>query len=537
MAKELLYDTDVQAKILAGINKLERAVTSTLGPAGKNVIITLPDGGIHLTKDGVTVARSITLEDPFENTGAAALKEVAEKSNTNVGDGTTTTTLLASAIFREGLKYATFGGNVTHLKNGIKVAAERVINYLNRISKPINTQEEIKRVATISANGDKEIGEIIAEVMYKIGNDGTIKVENGNGTTMSSHIVEGMVIDRPYASPYMVTNPDTLEAELNDAFVLIVDKKLSNIQELLPCLQSVFQAGGSLFIIAEDYQDDILATLVMNKLRGLNCIAIKAPSYGDNRKAIMNDIAILCGGKVVSNDTGIMLEQAVAGSLILGQAKRIIANNETTVIVDGCGDEEEIEARVKSLKTQIEATSDDFDKKKLRERLARLTTGIGIISVGGETETEIKEKRDRVDDAFAAATAAVKKGIVPGGGTALLNARRDLIANLINTIDIGQYNEAEVSGIKILCEALRAPIRKILENSGLEPSVIINDIERTGEYTIGYNVIDKKIVNMIDAGVIDPTDVVINEVRNASSIASLLLTTSCIVAEKPTKVE
>jgi chaperonin GroEL len=532
MAKDIIYSAKVQTKIRDGITKVADAVTTTLGPAGKNVIITLPNGTNHITKDGVTVARSIVLDDPFENAGANAIKEVAEKSNSNVGDGTTTTTLLAATIYKEGLRYSTFGGNVTQIKNGIRIAAAKVIEYIKQISKAITTRDEIKYVATISANGDKEIGEIIAEVMHKIGNDGTIKVENGNSTTMSSRIVEGMVIDQAYASPYMVTNPDTLEAELNDTYVLIVDKKLSNIQELLPCLQSVSKSGASLFIIAEDYQDDILATLVMNKLRGFNCVAIKAPSYGSNRKAIMEDIAILCGGQVVSDSTGITLDRALAGGPVLGIAKRVIVTNENTVIVGGRGDEEDIENRIASIKTLIDKTTDEYELPKLKERLAKLTNGIGIITVGGETESELKEKRDRVDDAFAAATAAVKHGIVPGGGIALLRAQNYLNDNLICTDEFVNYSVDEQTGIKILCNSLSAPIEKILSNADENASVIVKDVVLLNRITMGYDVISKRYTDMIESGIIDPTEVVINEINNASSIAGLLLTTSCIITDK-----
>lgn len=524
MAKQIIYDTQAKEKILAGVNKLEKAVTMTLGPCGKNVIID-EYGSIHNTKDGVTVAKAITLKDPFENLGASAVKEVAEKSNSNVGDGTTTSTLLAAAIYKNGIKHVTFGANATQIKNGIKDAANDVIMILEGDSKKIETQEDLKRVATVSANGDTKIGSMIAEVMDKIGNDGTIKVENGNGTEMTSDIIEGMVIDQSYVSPYMVTNSETMEVDLENPFILIANKKLSNFQELLPCLQSVSQSGRPLFIIAEDYSEDVLGTLIMNRMRGgFVSAAIKSPSYGDNRKAILEDIAILCGGRVVSDETGIKVENATMTG-ILGQAKRIVVNKENTVVIGGIGSADDVATRANGLRKQIEACTEEYDREKLQERLARLTSGIGIISVGAATEAERKELRDRVDDAFCAAKAALRGGIVAGGGTALLKAKKDMLQKDLPTGDYG-------IGYMILVDSLDKPMKMILDNAELEANSIVESVYASDNRNLGYNVLTKKEVDMIEDGIIDPTEVVINEVRNAASIAGLLLTTDCLICEE-----
>lgn len=531
MAKQIIYDSEAKEKILAGVNKLEKAVSATLGPCGKNVIID-EYGAIHSTKDGVSVAKSIVLKDKFENLGANAIKEVAEKSNDRVGDGTTTSTLLAAAIYRNGLKYVNVGANATQVKNGIKKAADFIVNNIKTASQDICTKEHIEEVATVSANGDKAIGSMIAEVMDKIGKDGTIKVENGNGTEMTSKIVEGMVIDQSYASPYMVTATETMEAELENPFVLIVNKKLSNIQELLPALQSISQTGRPIFVIADDYAEDILATMVMNKLRGLNICAIKSPSYGDNRKAILNDIATLCGGRVVSDETGTRLENAVVESGILGQAKKVLVTKDNTVIFDGSGAKEQVEARAESLRKQISNCKENYEKEKLQERLAKLTSGIGVISVGATTEAERKELRDRVDDAFFASKAAIRSGIVIGGGAALLRAKKAL-DNWNETNVLGELVGDEKIGVKILCDSLEAPIRKILENAGIDASMIVAKLLDTNDVNCGYDVLTKKFVNMIEAGIIDPTEVVVNEVQNAASVSGLLLTTDALIVEEP----
>lgn len=528
MAKVLVYDQVAKQKILAGVEKLEKAVSVTLGPGGRNVIID-EFGSIHSSRDGVTVAKAIELKDKFENLGANAVKEVAEKSNDRCGDGTTTSTVLAASIFKNGLKYVSLGSNSTHVKNGISKAAKHVVEFVKSKSTPISSKEEIKRVATVSANHDEEIGEKIAEVMDKIGKDGTIKVEDGNSMELHSKIVEGMVIDQSFVSPYMVTNAETNEAILDNAFVLIVNKKLANIQEMLPCLESVTKTGAPLLIIADELQDDILSTLVVNKLRGFNCVAIKSPSYGDQRKEILADIAILCGGKVVSDETGTRLESATVGSGVLGQAARVIVNKENTVIMGGVGSAEDVEARAAGLRAQIDNTKDNYDKEKLQERLAKLTSGIGIISVGATTEAERKEKRDRVDDAFAASKAAVRSGIVAGGGVALLMAKRDLS----KWIAIEPFaSDDEKIGAQILLDSLEAPIRKILSNAGIDASMVVGKLlDGEGEDNIGYDAISKKYVNMVEAGIIDPTEVVVNEVQNASSVGGLLLTTDCLITE------
>ena len=534
MAKQLVYDSEAKEKILAGVNKLEKAVSSTLGPCGKNVIID-EYGSIHSTKDGVTVAKSIVLKDPFENLGANAVKEVAQKSNDRVGDGTTTSTLLAAAIYRNGLKYVNVGANATQVKNGIKIAADYVVDKVKAASKKISTREDIEKVATVSANGDKKIGSIIAEVMDKIGNDGTIKVEDGNTTDLTSKIVEGMVIDQSYVSPYMVTNSETMEAELENPWILIANKKMANIQEMVPALNSVAQSGRPLLIIADDFADDILGTLIFNRMKsGFVSVAVKSPSYGDNRKLILDDIAILCGGKVVSDETGVRLESATVESGIIGQAKRVVVNKENTVIIDGFGSKEEVEARANALRKQIEACQDDFVEDKLAERLARMTSGIGIISVGAVTKAEQKELRDRVDDAFAASKAALREGIVPGGGSMLLKAKKLLdVAYEKNSPLYNKLVGDEIIGVKILCDSLEAPVRKILENAGIDASLIVSKLLENDIENEGYDVLTKKFADMPAAGIIDPTEVVVNEVQNAVSVASLLLTTECLICEMP----
>lgn len=526
MAKIVKYENDAKQKILEGINKLEKATSVTLGPAGRNVIID-QYGTIHSTKDGVTVAKSITLKDPFENLGANALKEIAEKNNKNCGDGTTTSTLLGAEIYRNGLKHVALGSNATSIKNGIKKAAEQAINYVKSMSKPISTKEDIKRVCTVSANGDEKIGEMIASVMDKIGKDGTIKVEDSQTMEMTSKVVEGMVLDVGYVSPYMITKQETMEADLNEPFILLANKKVTNIQEILPCLQSVSQSGHPLVIIGDEFQDDIIGTVIMNRLRpgGLNCVLVKSPSYGENRKSILEDIAITTGGRVVSDDLGTKLEAAVVGGTILGSAKRILVTKDSTVIFGGIGDAEQISARAESLRQQISNTTSEYDKEKLQERLAKLASGIGVISVGADTEAERKELRDRVDDAFCAAKCAVKSGIVPGGGIALLKAGK--------FVNVDTSNGDEANGVHILTESLRAPIVKILSNAGLNAEKIISGIESNDSPNYGYNVIDGTYVDMVDAGIIDATDVVVNEIRNAASIASLLLTTEALIVEEP----
>lgn len=532
MAKQLVYDSEAKEKILAGVNKLERAVSSTLGPCGKNVIID-EYGSIHSTKDGVTVAKSIVLKDPFENLGANAVKEVAQKSNDRVGDGTTTSTLLAAAIYRNGLKYVNVGANATQVKNGIKIAADYVVNQVKNAVVKISSREDIEKVATVSANGDSKIGNIIADVMDKIGNDGTIKVEDGNTADLTSKIVKGMVIDQSYVSPYMVTNTETMEAELENPFILIANKKIANIQEVVPTLNSVAQTGRPLLIIADDFSDDILSTLIFNRMKaGFISVAVKSPSYGDNRKLSLDDIAILVGGKVVSDETGIRLETATIESGIVGQAKRVVVNNENTVIIDGYGAKDEVDARANALRKQLEACKDDFAKDKLAERLAKMTSGIGIISVGAVTKAEQKELRDRVDDAFAASKAALREGIVPGGGSMLLKAKKSLDSAYEKSSEL--YSKLigdEIIGVKILSDSLEAPLRKILENAGIDDSLIVAKLLENNKPNEGYDALAKAFTDMTAAGIIDPAEVVINEVQNAASVASLLLTTECLICE------
>lgn len=541
MAKQIIYDSNAKEKILAGVNKLEKAVSTTLGPCGKNVIIE-EYGSIHSTKDGVTVARSIVLADPFENLGANAIKEVAQKSNDMVGDGTTTSTLLAATIYRNGLKYVNVGANATQVKNGVRIAADYVISQVKKNSKSISLQEDIERVATVSANGDKKIGSLIANVMHKIGADGTIKVENGNTTDLTSTIVEGMVLDQSYVSPAMVTNIETMEAELNDPWIIIANKKLANIQEMVNSLNSVAQTGRPLLIIADDFTDDILGALIYNRMKsGFISVAIKSPSYGDNRKFVLDDIAVLCGGRVISDETGTRIENATIESGIIGQAKRVVINKESTVIIDGFGNKQKVAERAEALRNQIKNSKDEYDKEKLQERLAKLTSGIGIISVGAITKAEQKESRDRVDDAFAASKAALREGVVAGGGSALLAAKKVLDRQLADETDPSyeaiELTGDEVIGAKILCQSLEAPARKILENAGIDSSLVIGKILENMERDpdAGYNVLSKSYVNMIDAGIIDPTEVVVNEVQNAASVAGLLLTTECLICEEPKK--
>ena len=535
MAKILIYDNEAKQKILAGVEKLEKAVVTTLGPSGKNVMID-NFGSIHSTKDGVSVASAITLKDPFEEMGAKAIKEVAKKSGDRVGDGTTTSTLLAAEIYRNGLKYISLGSNATQVKNGIKKAAKFTTDYIKSITKKLDGSGDIKRVATVSANGDEQIGNMIADVMSKIGNDGTIKVEDGKGFDMSSNIVEGMVLDSGYTSEWFVTDQSKMEVDLNNPFVLIVNKKISTFMELVPCLQSVANprsqySGVPLVIIADDFGDDVTASLVMNKLKGFNCVAIKAPSYGENRSAILQDIATLCGAKVVSDQTGIKIENATVENGIFGQAKRILVTKENSIIFDGCGNKDEVEARASSLRSQIENCKDDYDREKLQERLAKLTSGVGVITVGATTEAERKELRDRVDDAFCASKAALRLGIVAGGGATLLHASSEL-AKWIETQSLA---DDEKIGAKILCKSLEAPIKKILENAGIDSAVIVGKLLEQESENCGYNVMTKSIVNMIDDGIIDPTEVVVNEVENAASISGLLLTTEVLIAEDPLK--
>lgn len=531
MAKILKYDSDVRESILNGVQKLEKAVASTLGPRGRTVLI---DKGydVHVTKDGVTVANSIELKDPYENMGVKVIKEVAQKTNTMVGDGTTTSTVLAAAIYKNGLKHVAMGANAVLVKNGIEKAADFVVDAVKKQSKQLTTAEEIKQVATVSANGDTSIGETIADVMSKIGNDGTIKVEDGNTTTMSSKIVEGMQFDRGMISPYFITN-DKLEADLEKPFVMIVDKKLSNVQEILGVFQAVAKTGKPLFIIADDVEGEALSMIVVNKLRGMQICAVRSPSYGDNRKAMLNDIAVLTGGRVISDQTGVTFDIAASDPTVLGTANRIVVTKDTTTIIDGNADNEQLNARIESLRTQIAQSQDQFEIDKLKERLAKLAGGVGIIQVGAQTEAELKEKKDRVDDAFNATKAAVKEGIVPGGGVALLMAKQQLDGWNDRKL-FGDITDDEKIGISILCDSLEAPARKILANAGIDASLIVSKLlEDNSNQNVGFDVLSKKFVNMLDAGIIDPCLVTVSVVKNAASIAGLLLTTDCMIADEP----
>ena len=533
MSKILKYDSDVREAILSGVQKLEKAVASTLGPRGRTVLI--DEGyGVHVTKDGVTVANSIDLKDPYENMGVKVIQEVASKTNSMVGDGTTTSTVLAAAIYKNGIKQVAMGANPVLIKNGIDKAANYVIDIIKKNSKPISTKEEIKQVATVSANGDEEIGETIAEVMSKIGNDGTIKVEDGNTTTMTSKIVEGMQFDKGYISPYFITN-DKMEADLDSPFIMLVDKKISNLQDILRTLQAISQSGKPLLIIAEDVEGDALSTLVMNKLRGFPVCAVKSPSFGENRKAILNDIAILTNGKVISEETGVTYDDAVPNTGVLGFAKRVVVTKDTTTIIDGAGSQEQIGNRVNELRTQIQNTQDEYDAGKLKERLAKLAGGVGIIQVGAQTEAELKEKKDRVDDAFNATKAAVKEGVVAGGGAALLYAKQQL-DNWGPRKLFHDITQDEGIGISILCDSLEAPIRKICANAGIDGSLIVAKLlesDTEASKNTGYNVLTKEYVDMIATGIIDPCLVTVSAIKNAASIASLLLTTDCMIANEP----
>lgn len=530
MAKILVFDNEAKMKLLEGISKLEKAVTVTLGPCGKNVIVD-ECGQLHSTKDGVTVARSIDLKDPFEAVGANALKEVASKSNDNCGDGTTTSTLLAAEIFRNGLKHVQLGVNATQLKDGIKLGAQIAIEHVKQHAKEVKTKNDIKLICTVSANGDKNIGELISDVLDKIGNDGTIKVEDSSSNVTTSSIVKGMVINQPYASPYFVNSSDTMEVDLDNPYVLVCNKKLTNFQELLPALQNVSSEKAPILIIADDFGEDVLATLVMNRLRGLNVCAVKSPSYGDNRKAILEDIAVLCGGRVVSDETGTKLQNAVVETGILGLAKRVLVTKESTIFFDGNGSKEAVEARADSIRKQIEATDDSYAKEELAERLARLTSGVGVISVGADTKAERKELRDRVDDAFCAAKAAIRSGYVPGAGITLLHAKKEVL----NALDRADTPDMQL-GMKIIAESFAAPVKKMIDNSGLNADRILCMVENVSDdsqYDYGFNIVTQEICSLEKAGIIDPAEVVENEIKNASSIAGLLLTTECIIVTDP----
>ena len=525
MAKQIKFDAEARQKILAGVEKLSNAVTSTLGPSGRNVILDKKFGSPQITKDGVTVAKEIELPDPFENMGAQMVKEVASKTNDVAGDGTTTATLLAESIYREGLKNLTAGANAMELKAGIDKATAAVTEAIAKQSKKVKTAEEIAQVATLSANGDEEIGKMISEAMDKVGKEGTITVEEAKTLESSLDVVEGMQFDKGYLSPYFVTNPDAMECELEDPFVLLFEKKITNLQDMLPLLQAVAKTGRPLMIIAEDVEGEALATLVVNKLRGtFSVCAVKAPGFGDRRKAILEDIAILTGGRLISEDIGVKLESVQLSDL--GRAKKVVVDKDNTTIVDGLGKSGDIKARVEQIKKQIEETTSDYDREKLQERLAKLAGGVALIKVGAATEAAMKEKKDRVDDALHATRAAVEEGIVPGGGVAYLRAQKAIEALKLE-------GDAAV-GAKIIARAIEAPLRKLVENAGQEAALVIANVKKaTG--TNGYNVRSGAYVDLLKDGVVDPAKVVRSALQNAASIAGLLLTTDCMVTDIPEK--
>ncbi|ACL55705.1 chaperonin GroEL [Methylobacterium nodulans] len=526
-AKDVRFASDARDKMLRGVDILADAVKVTLGPKGRNVVIEKSFGAPRITKDGVTVAKEIELADKFENMGAQMVREVASKTNDLAGDGTTTATVLAQAIVKEGAKYVAAGMNPMDLKRGIDLAVTAVVKDIQGRSKKVSASEEIAQVGTISANGDKDIGQMIAQAMQKVGNEGVITVEEAKTAETELDVVEGMQFDRGYLSPYFITNAEKMIAELEDPYILIHEKKLSSLQAMLPVLEAVVQTGKPLLIVAEDIEGEALATLVVNKLRGgLKVAAVKAPGFGDRRKAMLEDIAILTAGQMIAEDLGIKLENVTLP--MLGRAKRVRIEKETTTIIDGAGEKADIEARVAQIKAQIEETTSDYDREKLQERLAKLAGGVAVIRVGGATEIEVKEKKDRVDDALHATRAAVEEGIVPGGGTALLRAR-DAIKDL-------KSDNADVqAGIKIIVKALEAPIRQIAANAGVEGSIVVGKVSENGSATFGFDAQTETYVDLIQAGIVDPAKVVRTALQDAASVAGLLVTTEAMVADAPKK--
>jgi chaperonin GroEL len=523
-AKELHFNVDARAALKRGVDQLAEAVKVTLGPKGRNVVIDKKFGAPTVTKDGVTVAKEIELSDPLENLGAQMVKEVATKTSDNAGDGTTTATVLAQAIFREGLKNVTAGANPMALKRGIDRAVAAVVEELKKISVPTGGKKEIAQVGSISANNDPEIGNLIAEAMEKVGKDGVITVEEAKGLDTTLETVDGMQFDRGYVSPYFVTDPEKMEAALEDAFILIHDKKISSMKDLLPVLEKVAQQGRPLLIIAEDIEGEALATLVVNKLRGtLRVCAVKAPGFGDRRKAMLQDIAVLTNGQVISEEVGFKLENAVTSDL--GRAKRIVVDKDNTTIIDGNGEDAKIQGRVAEIKNAIDKSTSDYDKEKLQERLAKLAGGVAVINVGAATEAEMKEKKARVEDALHATKAAADEGIVPGGGVALLRAQRALKSLKLDDSD-------EQIGVEIVRRALEEPIRMIVQNAGAEGSLVVEKVRGSKDDAFGYNALTDTYENLVQAGVIDPTKVTRTALQNAASIAGLLLTTEALVVEK-----
>ncbi|MFL5551087.1 MAG: chaperonin GroEL [Gemmatimonadaceae bacterium] len=523
-AKELHFNTDARAALKRGVDQLAEAVKVTLGPKGRNVVIDKKFGAPTVTKDGVTVAKEIELPDALENMGAQMVKEVATKTSDLAGDGTTTATVLAQAIFREGLKNVTAGVNPMALKRGIDAGVAAVVEELKKMSVPTKGKKEIAQVGSISANNDKEIGDLIAEAMEKVGKDGVITVEEAKGLETTLETVEGMQFDRGYLSPYFVTDPEKMEAALEDALILIHDKKISSMKDLLPILEKVAQMGKPLLIIAEDIEGEALATLVVNKLRGtLRVAAVKAPGFGDRRKAMLEDIAVLSGGQVISEEVGFKLENAVVTDL--GRAKRIVVDKENTTLIDGQGDEEKIKGRIKEIKAAIDKTTSDYDREKLQERLAKLAGGVAVINVGAATESEMKEKKARVEDALHATRAAVEEGIVPGGGVALVRAQKAL-----KTLKLDESDEQ--IGVDIIRRSLEEPMRMIVQNAGGEGSIVVEKIRQSKETNYGYNALTDEYEDLVAAGVIDPTKVTRTALQNAASIAGLLLTTEALIVEK-----
>jgi len=525
-SKIITFDTEARSALLRGVDKLANAVKVTLGPKGRNVLLDKKFGAPTVTKDGVSVAKEIELEDPIENMGAQMVKEVASKTSDVAGDGTTTATVLAQALYREGLKNVTGGANPMDLKRGIDIAVEELVKGLKELSSPIKENKEIAQVGSISANNDQTIGDLIAKAMDKVGKDGVITVEEAKGTETTLDVVEGMQFDRGYLSPYFVTNPDSMETELEDPFILINEKKISTMKDLLPILEKIAQAGRSLLIIAEDIEGEALATLVVNKLRGtLKVAAVKAPGFGDRRKAMLEDIAVLTAGTVIAEEKGFKLENATVS--YLGTAKRVVIDKDNTTIVEGAGKSEDIKKRINEIKSQIEKTTSDYDREKLQERLAKLSGGVAVLKIGAATEVEMKEKKARVEDALHATRAAVEEGIVPGGGVALLrvSSKLDKIKN---------DNQDIMLGVKIVKKAIEEPIRQIVINAGEEGSVIVNKVKE-GKGSFGYNAGTDTYEDLVKAGVIDPTKVTRVALENAASVASMLIMTEATICEKPEK--
>ncbi len=526
-AKDVRFSADAREKMLRGVDILANAVRVTLGPKGRNVVLNKSYGAPRITKDGVTVAREIELEDRFENMGAQTVREVASKTSDAAGDGTTTATILAQAIVREGAKLVAAGMNPMDLKRGIDLAVIEVVKDIARRAKKVQTSQEIAQVGTVAANGEREIGDMIAKAMKKVGNEGVITVEEAKSIESELEVVEGMQFDRGYLSPYFITNVDKMVSELEDPYILLHEKKLSNLQALLPVLEAVVQAGKPLLIVSEDVEGEALATLVVNKLRGgLKVAAVKAPGFGDRRKEMLEDVAVLCSGQVVSEDLGIKLENVTLA--MLGRAKKVTISKEDTTIVDGAGKKKDIEARVGQIKAQIAETTSDYDKEKLQERLARLAGGVAVISVGGGSEVEVKERKDRVDDALNATRAAVEEGIVAGGGVALLRAKAALRKLTHDNPDVR-------AGINIVLRAIEAPLRQIVENAGVDGSVVVGKLLESKDANYGFDAQTEQYVDMIEAGIIDPAKVVRVALQDAASVGGLLVTTEVMIAERPQK--